>query len=202
MTRYRLVLAPTLLSLTVFPLGRGLQAQAPYPLGLRPNGTPVISLTQPNVETKAVVLFFVASDCPISNRTFPEMQRVRERYEKSGIAFWFVYPNSGEKGTAVQQHQQAFDPNGQAILDTSGELARMAHARITPEAAVLVRSRSHAWNPVYTGRIDDRYVRLGLERPFATQHFAERVIAEVLQNKPIEAATGNPVGCTILSPPR
>jgi hypothetical protein len=201
-SRRQLAFIATLLGFAVLSLDRGLHAQTTSPLGQRPDGKPVMSLTQPNVATKAVVLFFVASDCPISDRTFPEMQRVRELYERRGFAFWFVYPNFGERGADVQRHQQAFDPNGQAILDTSGGLARLAHARMTPEVAVLVPSRSHSWNAVYTGRIDDRYVRLGLERPSATQHFAERVLAEVLSNKPVEAPTGNPVGCGIVSPPR
>jgi hypothetical protein len=202
MTRHPLAFIATLLCLAVAPMAGGLRAQTTYPLGQRPDGKPVLSLSQPNVETKAVVLFFVASDCPISNRTFPEMKRVRERYERRGIAFWFVYPNFGERSAEVQQHQKEFDPDGQAILDTFGELARLANARITPEVAVLIPSRSHAWNAVYAGRVDDRYVRLGLERPFATQHFAERVIAEVLDNRPVEAATGKPVGCSIVSPAR
>jgi hypothetical protein len=177
-------------------------AQNTHVYGVRPDSSPVTSLTNSSVEAKVLVLYFVASDCPVSNRTFPEMKRVREEYQSRGVAFWFVYPNSGEQGADVRSHQKAFDPGGEAILDSSGTLARMAHARVTPEVAVLTSTASQSWVPVYTGRIDDRYVHLGLERPAATQHFAERVIAEVLRGEHIEAATGTPVGCGISSPPQ
>ena len=173
-------------------------AQSPHIYGLRPDSTPITTLGPPN--TRLLVFFFVASDCPVSNRTFPEMVRVRQQYQSQGVTFWFVYPNPGEKPPEVRSHQQAFDPGGEAILDTSGQLSRLAHAIVTPEVSILIPKADHTWTPAYTGRIDDRYVRLGLERPAATQHFAERVIAEALRGSPIEHATGTPVGCGIVTP--
>ncbi len=175
-----------------------LQAQVNRTYGTRPDGSAVTSLTTGSNPAKVLVLFFVASDCPISNRTFPEMKRVREEFQSRGVAFWFVYPNSNEKGRDVLAHQQAFDPGGAALLDALGEMARLAKARVTPEVSVLVPTASHSWIPVYTGRIDDRYVRLGLERPAATERFAERAIAEALRGGPVKAATGNAVGCGIV----
>lgn len=46
---------------------------------------------------RAVVLFFVASDCPVSNRTFPEMKRVRESFASQGVVVRYVYPNVGRR---------------------------------------------------------------------------------------------------------
>ena len=42
------------------------------------DGTPVTSLA--SASAHAVVLFFIASDCPISNRTLPEMLRIRDEF--------------------------------------------------------------------------------------------------------------------------
>jgi AhpC/TSA family len=170
--------------------------------GRLPDGQYVTTLGDKG--TKAVVLFFVASDCPISNRTFPEMKRVREEFSRQGVRFWFVYPNSGELPKTVAQHQASYDAGGEAILDTTGVLTRMTDARATPEVVVL-KPQSDAtqrvqWVPVYAGRVDDRYVRLGLERPQATEHFAERVVREVLEDKPVEKAVGDLIGCAIMSP--
>ena len=91
-------------------------------------------------------------------------------------------------------------------MDTAGVLTRMTGAVATPEVVVLrpvhnVVSEGPRWTPVYAGRIDNRYVRLGLERPQATEHFAERVVREVLEGRPVEKAVGDPVGCAIVSPP-
>lgn len=149
--------------------------------------------------TKAVVLFFVATDCPVSNRTFPEMRRLREEFAGQGVRFWFVYPNEGETAAAIAEHQRAFDAGGEARLDAKGELVALTHARVTPEVAVLLPAGA-GWKSVYVGRVDDRYVRLGLERPQATEHFAEQAIGAVLRGQPVPAATGTPVGCAIMNP--
>ncbi len=181
----------------VLMLSPGAVRKAPQPYGLRPDGTAVLTLAPPG--KKLLVLFFVASDCPVSNRTFPEMRRVRQAFEPSGVAVWYVYPDQGEEANTVRAHQQAYDAGGAALLDSSGRLARLAQARVTPEVAVLVPDASAGWKPIYTGRVDDRFVRLGLERPAATEHFAERVLTAALHGAPIEKPTGMPVGCGILS---
>ena len=160
------------------------------------DGSAVTTLAAPR--TRAVVLFFVASDCPVSNRTFPEMKRVRQEFEREGIRFWFVYPNTDETPETVRRHQASFDAGGEVLLDPVGVLTRLTGATTTPEAAVLIPDGS-SWKPVYAGRIDNRYVRLGLERPQATEHFTERVIREILDGKPVERAAGSPVGCGIMS---
>lgn len=165
--------------------------------GVLPSGAPVTSLAAPG--TRALVLFFVASDCPISNRTFPEMKRLRERFSSSSVAFWFVYPNATETRSTVESHQHDFDPSGRALLDTSGTLTRMAAAQATPEVA-LFRPDSSGFTRVYTGRIDDRFLRLGVERPHATRHFAEHALEQLLAGVPIDEPQGHPVGCAIIPP--
>lgn len=165
--------------------------------GTQPDGHALTQLAPPSA--RAVVLYFVATDCPISNRTFPEMQRVREAFTTRGITFLYVYPNTTETPAEVRTHQLAFDPAGRAVLDTHGTLTELAHAVATPEAVVLTRSGG-SWKTVYAGRIDDRYVRLGLERPSIQSHFVERVLNELLSGQPIEPAVGDPVGCAIMRP--
>jgi hypothetical protein len=166
-----------------------------------PAGQPITTLADPS--SRAVVLFFVASDCPISNRTFPEMQRLRQEFSPRNILFWYVYANATDPPSAVLAHQRAFDPGGTPIRDTAGTLARMTGAKVTPEVAILIPSPASTparWTPIYTGRIDDRFLRLGLERPRATQHFAERVLTEILSHHSIDKPTGTPVGCAIVGP--
>ena len=181
------------LALTALPFWG--QGQPTY--GVRTDGHKVNSLAAPG--TKAIVLFFVATDCPISNRTFPEMKRLREEFESRGVRFWFVYPNTGEQPAQVAQHQAAYDAAGEVVLDTSGKLVEISGARVTPEISVLVPDGTAGWRAVYTGRIDDRYIRIGEERPHATTHFAERALNAVLSGGHVEPATGVPVGCGIMS---
>jgi hypothetical protein len=183
-----------LLVATLLAVPCGAQGAEVY--GIRPDGQRVTTLADRNA--KAVVLYFVASDCPISNRTFPEMKRVQAEFQGRGVRFWFVYPNSTEQASVVKDHQASFDSGGEAVLDAGGALVKLTGAVVTPEVSVLV-PQAGGWKAVYTGRIDDRYVRIGLERPRATEHFAERVVGEVLAGERVEAATGTPVGCGIVS---
>jgi hypothetical protein len=176
------------------------RAAAPLSHATDPDGRSIPELG--DATTRAVVLYFVASDCPISNRTFPEMKRVRQEFSAQGVRFWFVYANTDETPATVKSHQRSYDPGGAAILDPAGTLVHLTGAKVTPEVAILTpqpgaNPRSPQWIPRYTGRIDDRYIRLGLERPQATQHFAERVLHEILIGAPIEKPTGRLIGCAI-----
>ncbi len=161
------------------------------------DGRPVTALAPPG--TKVVVLYFIASDCPISNRTLPEMLRVRDEFRTRGVAFHFVYPNTTETPQAVRQHLAAYSIGDDAILDPTGALVALTHARVTPQAAILIPQGSR-WAVAYAGRIDDRYIRLGLERPQATQHFAEQAVTELLAGRSVQPAVGAPTGCAIINP--
>jgi len=99
----------------------------------------------------------------------------------------------------VAQHQAAYDAGGEVVLDTSGKLVEISGARVTPEISVLVPDGTAGWRAVYTGRIDDRYIRIGEERPHATAHFAERALNAVLSGGHVETATGMPIGCGIIN---
>src|ERR1700756_738172 len=86
--------------------------------------------------SRAVVLFFAASDCPISNRYVPEMQRLARQFDPLGVRVWFVYPNPGDTAKVVRAHDQEFSITANTALDNKQSLTQMAHATTTPEAAV------------------------------------------------------------------
>jgi hypothetical protein len=148
----------------------------------------------------AKVLFFVATDCLYSDRYFPEMLRLEKEFASRGVSFTWVYPNHYERLSAVQAHQQQFGAFGASVsLDTDGALTRQAGVHVTPEAAVLLK-KNGAWIAAYHGRIDDRYVRIGLERPRAEHHDLEIAIQAVLEGKQAPPPNGSAVGCAIMSP--
>jgi hypothetical protein len=150
----------------------------------------------------ARVLFFVATDCVYSDRYFPEMLRLQQEFASRGVTFTWVYPNHTERLAAVEAHQQEFSaPAANAVLDSDGALTRQAEVHITPEAAVLLPGPGNTWITAYHGRIDDRYVRIGLERPQASRHDLEIAIEAVLAGRAAPPAAGNPVGCGIMAGP-
>jgi hypothetical protein len=70
---------------------------------------------------------------------------------------------------------------------------RLTHATVTPEAAVY----DGLGTLVYHGRIDNRYVSLGVERPAATEHDLEEVLAALASGKPSPKRAAPAVGCFI-----
>jgi hypothetical protein len=166
------------------------------PLAIDVEGHPVTDLAPPGA--RAVVLFFAASDCPISNRYIPEVQRIAKQFEPLGVRVWFVYPNPGDDAKVIRAHDLEFAITAHTALDTRQTLTRMAQVTITPEAAVFV-PQGTSLHEVYRGRIDDRYLALGAERPQATHRDLEEAIRAVLAGKPVPQPGGPPIGCSIVT---
>lgn len=178
-------------------------AHATEPLGLDLHGAPIRSLARPGV--RVVVLVFAASDCPISNRYIPEIARLAREFSPQGVRFWWVYPNADDTASVVEQHNRDFSipetPAMGTLLDAKQTMVAMAHATTTPEAAIFLVEGSQL-REVYNGRIDDRYISLGQERPQPEHHDLEAAIAAALAGKPIPQPAGRPVGCSIVFLPK
>ena len=159
-------------------------------------GGPVARLATSGAQ--AVVLFFIATDCPISNRYAPEIDRLKKEFAGKPVAFWLVYPNATETTEGVARHEAAFGLAGATLMRPSQWFVAQTQATITPEAAVLIPEGA-GWRTVYAGRIDNRYVDIGRERPRATRHDLEGAVEAVLTHQPVVGAGGPPVGCGIVS---
>ena len=164
--------------------------------GVNLNGAPVTELVLPG--KRVLVLFFAASDCPISNRYLPEMERLQHEFANRGAQFREVYPNPGDTTSVVRQHSTETGDATDIVIDREQSLVEMAHVTVTPEAAVFVRDGS-GLHEVYRGRIDDRYLDLGSERPRAFHHDLENAIGAALGNKPVPQPGGPSVGCAIVT---
>ena len=157
------------------------------------DGAPIDALAAPP-GVKAMVFLFTSTDCPISNRYAPEVRRIVAAFAQHGVAFRLVYPNPAERPSAIREHMAAFGYDGaiQALRDPKLALAKYVKATVTPEAAVIAGGRV-----AYLGRIDDRYVDLGLERPAPTTHDLADALSAVLAGRPVAHPTTQAVGCFI-----
>lgn len=148
------------------------------------------------VDARAVVFFFISADCPISNRYAPELRRLYEKYARSGVAFWLVYPDPDTSVETIRQHLKDYEYRIGALRDPRHELVRMAGVRVTPEAAVFVPEGSGR-RVVYRGRIDNRHVAFGKTRPTPTTRDVEQVLEMVIAGKPVASTTTRAIGCFI-----
>ena len=143
--------------------------------------------------TKALAFIFVSVECPISNRYAPEVRRLHEKFAAQGVEFSLVYPNPLEPVPAIRRHLKDYSYPMRALRDPRQELSKVAGATITPEAAVFdARGRV-----LYRGRIDDRYVSLGVERPVASRRDLDEALTDIVAGKSPRQATTQAVGCFI-----
>jgi len=63
---------------------------------------------------------------------------------------------------------------------------------VTPEAALMQGTRL-----LYRGRIDDRYVDFGKDRPAPTTHDLEAAIDAAIAGKPIAVKETRAIGCIL-----
>src|SRR2546427_9677142 len=83
---------------------------------------------------KASVLFFMATDCPISNFYAPEIQRICREYGPKGVECYRVYVDPRLSAAEVNQHAKDFGYVGvPAIVDTGHALVAKTGVTMTPE---------------------------------------------------------------------
>jgi hypothetical protein len=138
------------------------------------------------------VFVFTRSDCPISNRYAPELERLYDKFRSRHIDFWLVYVDPSEPEATIRKHLQEFGLHMGVLLDRHHELVKWTQATVTPEAAVYDGSRM-----VYRGRIDDRYVSFGKARQSPTEHDLEQVLESILAGRDVTPRTTHAVGCFI-----
>ena len=177
------------------------------PLGPRPGATettpdrlagvfdlenrPIDPFRVANAGVKAIVFIFVRTDCPISNRYAPEIERLHDKYTPLGVAFWLVYPEMDATPQDIARHVKEYRLSLAVLRDTAQSLVKKTGVRVTPEAAVF----SADGRELYRGRIDNRMVDFGKERPAPTRRDLDNALASILNHKPVIDAIRPAVGC-------
>src|ERR1700693_4681704 len=130
---FRLVLtALAVLAACFFPsLARPIPAQAS---AVDLTGNPVDPLR--SSPGKVVVLVFVRTDCPVSNRYAPTVQRLSAQH-LDRATFWLVYPGKAESREMIRKHEQDFGYKLPALRDPQHTLVKQGHVQVTPEVAVF-----------------------------------------------------------------
>src|SRR6267378_43194 len=141
---------------------------------------------------KVVVLVFVRTDCPISNRYAPLLQEMSVKYVGEAV-FWLVFPDKNESPENIRSYLQEFNYKLPALRDTEHSLVKKSGAKVTPEVAVF----DSKGDLVYHGRIDDRYREFGKARRAATTHELANAIEAASKGVSPPSAAAEGVGCFI-----
>jgi thiol-disulfide isomerase/thioredoxin len=147
---------------------------------------------------RAVVLFFIGTDCPLSSQYVPEMNRLAAEYGPRGALFYAIATDATVAASETRQYVEAFALYLPMLLDAAGVLVRHTGATVTPEVAVL----SPDGALLYLGRIDNRMEDFGTHRYAPTQFDLRDALGAVLSGHAVPHAKTAAVGCFIPAPPR
>jgi thiol-disulfide isomerase/thioredoxin len=141
---------------------------------------------------KLVVLVFVRTDCPISNRYAPTIQRLSAQYADRA-RFWLVYPDKDETPASIRKYLHDYGYKLPALRDPRHSLVKLSQAHVTPEVAVF----SADGQLFYHGRIDNWYESFGHARPAPTTHDLDDALRATLAGKSVAPNQVGGVGCYI-----
>lgn len=151
----------------------------------------------------ANVIFFVATDCPISNSYAPEIQRVCREYGPRGVGCSLIYEDVDTSSSAtrldaeVRKHLQDYRYSDiAAAVDRTRAVAKRVKASVTPQAVVI----DHAGEIRYRGRIDNFYAALGKPRQQVTERDLRNALDAVLSGRPVPKVETEALGCFIVDP--
>jgi hypothetical protein len=151
----------------------------------------------------AHVVFFVATDCPISNAYAPEIQRVCRDYASSGVGCSLIYEDVDLSSTPsaleqdVRRHVGEFGYGAiPAAIDRTRDIASRARVTVTPSAVVVDR----AGEVRYRGRIDNFYAAFGTRRRHVTERNVREALDAVLAGRPVAKGDTEAIGCYIVDP--
>jgi peroxiredoxin len=142
---------------------------------------------------KAIVLFFLNTECPVSNHYAPEYTRLAKTFGNRNVAFYGVHPDPDVTPEAARKHAGEYKLTFPILMDPKQVLTSTVGIRVTPEAVVL----SPRGKVLYRGRIDNRYALDGKRRDEPTVRDLEAALEAVLAGKAPPRAQTKAFGCPL-----
>jgi peroxiredoxin len=146
--------------------------------------------------SKAVVLFFIGTECPVANGYAPDMQRIATKYAASRVACYGVHCDPTTTPEIAAHHAKEYGLKFPIWLDPTQTLARSAAVHVTPEAVVVTPSGK----VLYRGRIDDRYALDGKRRDDPTALDLENALDRVVAGAAPAVSETKAFGCPLPKP--
>ena len=145
------------------------------------------SLTDYN-DSKAIVIIFVATECPVSNAYNERMENLYKEYKSKGVAFIGINSNKAESAERVKEHAEENGLTFTILKDKNNVVADEFDASVTPEVYVV----NNNFELLYHGRIDNSKNESDVE----TQDL-KTALDEILSGKEVTNSATKAFGCTI-----
>jgi peroxiredoxin len=140
----------------------------------------------------AVVLVFIGTDCPVTQRYAPRIEALRQSFAHRGIKFLGISSNVQDAPAQVVRFARDFKLNFPIIKDIASQVANTLGAQRTPEVFLIDKERRIR----YRGRIDDQ-IDDEVDRSQPTRPDLEIAIEEVLAGREVSLPNTRVTGCRI-----
>ena len=143
-------------------------------------------------DLEAVILFFNTTECPVTNRYLPKLNKIHEDYREQKVLVVSVNSSAHDSPEEIKNHLKKFDVGFTVLHDRDGELARMLNVTRTAEAFVLDSKRKIR----YRGAVDDRFER-GITKPKVRRDYLKDALVSVLNGRPIATTLTEVTACPL-----
>lgn len=138
--------------------------------------------------SKAIVIIFVATECPVSNAYNSRMENLFKDYSKRDITFIGINSNKAESVSKIKEHAEENGLTFTILKDEKNIIADKFEASFTPEVYVL----NNNFDILYHGRIDNSKK----ESEMVTKDL-KNALEEILAGKEVSKKETKAFGCTI-----
>ena len=139
-------------------------------------------------KSKATVLMFVATKCPVSNNYNGRMASLQNAYAPKGVRFIGINSNKAEPGTEVASHAKENGLNFAIYKDPQNKIADRFGAKVTPEVYVV----GPQGDLLYKGRIDNSQ-----NLSEVNEKSLQGALNAILAKKPVAEKETRAFGCSI-----
>ena len=140
-------------------------------------------------DSKAIVIIFIATRCPVSNSYNSRMVDLYNTYHSKDIAILGINSNKTESVEECKEHAEEHGFKFPVLKDEGNVIADMFDAYHTPEAYVL---NPKTFEVLYHGRIDDSRDINNVESKDLSN-----ALDEILAGKKISVISTKAFGCSI-----
>jgi len=138
--------------------------------------------------SKAIVLMFIATQCPVSNGYNGRMVELYKDYASKGVSFIGINANKQESVEEVRNHSKEHGFEFPVLKDWNNVVADKLEASVTPEIYVL----NSKLEILYHGRIDDSQ-----RENRVTSKDLRTALDRILAGKALELTETKAFGCSI-----
>jgi len=140
------------------------------------------------LKNKAVVVMFIATQCPVSNAYNERMVDLYKSYTPKGIAFLAINSNKQESIEEIAEHSKKHGFEFPVLKDWKNVIADKFDALVTPEIYLIDSTGVLR----YHGRIDD-----ARNPAKVTQHDLQDALNAYLEGRPLSKRETRAFGCTV-----